>query len=393
MKKILVLATCSLILLGCGDGGNEIQEIKREEVVERYEDGEKKLVVIYKGEGNDEKIINKKYYRFDGSLEQEEEFDVDKKTISKYDYSGVFWQKQVYENNKLIYDYELDFDIGQGKEYNYNMNGEYEGVCKDFLIEGDWTYEEFDEFIPNDPLNLILIKEEHYLNGVLNGIKREFHWDGKLLKEGNFNNGKEDGIHKEWNVDGSLKSETEYKDGILQVSDTGNNNQDLNEVKIGNQIWMKNNLNLNKFQNGDVILQAKTKEEWKMAYKNKQPAWCYYDNNPNNGQKYGKIYNYYALNDQRELAPKGWHIASKNEFLELARSTKEVDIERINAKAGGYRDKYGNFKKKGEKAIWKCATRNTSEKNWGYSKKIKSNFSKRAIDPKEGAYVRCVKNK
>lgn len=236
--------------------------------------------------------------------------------------------------------------------------------------------------------------------------------------------------------------------------------QKFTKVIIGGQTWMKHNLNVNKFQNGDVILQAKSKEEWKTANKNKQPAWCYYDNKSINGKKHGKIYNFYAINDKRELAPKGWHIASKNEFLQLQRSTKEDDLDKLDkynkemeryenemealkgsemsdaevewqiellaqakptppmkknatismfskdakikgtrgtdkygfsATSGGYRDKYGNFKKIGEKAIWKCSTRNTGEKKWGRSIS-KTYSSKMSLDIREGAYVRCIKN-
>jgi hypothetical protein len=56
--------------------------------------------------------------------------------------------------------------------------------------------------------------------------------------------------------------------------------------------------NVEKFRNGDVILEAKTDEEWRMAGDNKLAAWCYYDNNNNSG-KYGKLYNWHAVNDPR----------------------------------------------------------------------------------------------
>ena len=46
------------------------------------------------------------------------------------------------------------------------------------------------------------------------------------------------------------------------------------EVKIGNQVWMDKNLNVDHFRNGDPIPQAKTKEEWTYAIENKEPAWC-----------------------------------------------------------------------------------------------------------------------
>lgn len=83
---------------------------------------------------------------------------------------------------------------------------------------------------------------------------------------------------------------------------------------IGNQGWCIKNLEVTKFRNGDSILNAKTDEEWEKADKNHQPAWCYYENNPSYGIKYGKLYNWYAINDPRGLAPEGFHIASCDEW-------------------------------------------------------------------------------
>jgi uncharacterized protein (TIGR02145 family) len=93
--------------------------------------------------------------------------------------------------------------------------------------------------------------------------------------------------------------------------------KNLDEVTIGKQVWMTENLNVDKFRNGDPIPQAKTDEEWKAAVENKQPAWCYYDNDPSNGTKYGKLYNWYTLNDSRGLAPKGYHIPTNAEWTIL----------------------------------------------------------------------------
>ncbi len=92
----------------------------------------------------------------------------------------------------------------------------------------------------------------------------------------------------------------------------------IEEVKIGNQIWTSKNLDVDKFNNGDIIPEAKTVEEWKTAYKNRKSAWCYYDNDTTNGVKYGKLYNWYAVKDPRGVAPKGWHIPSKEEWLEIS---------------------------------------------------------------------------
>jgi len=70
-------------------------------------------------------------------------------------------------------------------------------------------------------------------------------------------------------------------------------------VTIGNQVWMTKNLNVDKFRNGDPIPHARTDEEWKKAGENEEPAWCYYESDTRNGEKFGKLYNWYAVNDKR----------------------------------------------------------------------------------------------
>jgi uncharacterized protein (TIGR02145 family) len=77
-------------------------------------------------------------------------------------------------------------------------------------------------------------------------------------------------------------------------------------VTLNNRVWTVENLSVSNFRNGDIIPQAKTTEEWKVAGKNQEPAWCYYENNEGNGEKFGKLYNWYAVNDRRGLVPKGF---------------------------------------------------------------------------------------
>ncbi|MDR3668123.1 MAG: fibrobacter succinogenes major paralogous domain-containing protein [Ignavibacteriaceae bacterium] len=85
-------------------------------------------------------------------------------------------------------------------------------------------------------------------------------------------------------------------------------------VKIGDQEWMTENLNTDYYQNGDKIPEIKDAREWELL---KTGAWCNYKNDPANGNKYGKLYNWYAVNDPRGLAPAGWHIPKNTEFLTL----------------------------------------------------------------------------
>jgi len=95
------------------------------------------------------------------------------------------------------------------------------------------------------------------------------------------------------------------------------NNASAQEIKIGTQTWATTNLNVSTFRNGDAIPEVKTVEEWKKAGDEGNPAWCYYKNDPANGKKYGKLYNWYAVNDARGLAPEGWHVPSDAEWTTL----------------------------------------------------------------------------
>lgn len=76
-------------------------------------------------------------------------------------------------------------------------------------------------------------------------------------------------------------------------------------------------LDVSCFRNGDVIPEAGKDKEWAIAAQG-IPAWCNYNNSPANERKYGKLYNWYAVNDPRGLAPEGWHIPTQAEFATLA---------------------------------------------------------------------------
>ena len=71
-------------------------------------------------------------------------------------------------------------------------------------------------------------------------------------------------------------------------------------IIIGGQEWMLKNLDVTSFRNGDSIPHVESNYDWEDAGENEQPAWCYYDNDPENGKHYGKLYNSYALNGVKE---------------------------------------------------------------------------------------------
>jgi uncharacterized protein (TIGR02145 family) len=81
--------------------------------------------------------------------------------------------------------------------------------------------------------------------------------------------------------------------------------------------WMKTNLDVDHYRNGDTIRECITASEWLDAGIKGEGAWCYYENDSAIGKIYAKLYNWYAVNDSRGLAPAGWHIPSNEEWIEL----------------------------------------------------------------------------
>ena len=88
----------------------------------------------------------------------------------------------------------------------------------------------------------------------------------------------------------------------------------LPSIQIGNQTWTSINLDVTTYRNGDAIPQVQNGIDWANL---STGAWCYYENNTANSSSYGKLYNWYAVNDPRGLAPEGFHIPTKEEWTIL----------------------------------------------------------------------------
>lgn len=93
--------------------------------------------------------------------------------------------------------------------------------------------------------------------------------------------------------------------------------KDFKTAQIGNQIWMGENLNIDCFQNGELIQEARNNGEWRKATSEEKPAWCYYNYNSDYAALFGRLYNGFALKNSKRLAPKGWHIPTLDEWWEL----------------------------------------------------------------------------
>ncbi len=85
-------------------------------------------------------------------------------------------------------------------------------------------------------------------------------------------------------------------------------------VTIGTQEWMLKNLDSARYRNGDAIPQVTDATEWANLTTG---AWCYYNNSSANNEPYGKLYNWYAVNDSRGIGPSGFHIPTDTELQTL----------------------------------------------------------------------------
>lgn len=108
------------------------------------------------------------------------------------------------------------------------------------------------------------------------------------------------------NVGGFFSNEADFR-----VKDSN----EIETVTIGTQTWMKKNLDVTRYRNGDSIPQVTDPSQWENLTTG---AWCYYNNDPANGAIYGKLYNWYAVNDPRGLAPSGFHVPSDAEWSVLS---------------------------------------------------------------------------
>lgn len=82
-------------------------------------------------------------------------------------------------------------------------------------------------------------------------------------------------------------------------------------VQIGTQLWMEQNLNTIHYNNGDAIPNITDSAAWSNATTG---AYCDFHNLPSFSDSFGRLYNWYAVNDPRGIAPAGWHVSTNSEW-------------------------------------------------------------------------------
>ncbi|MFC1619459.1 fibrobacter succinogenes major paralogous domain-containing protein [Candidatus Neomarinimicrobiota bacterium] len=189
-------------------------------------------------------------------------------------------------------------------------------------------------------------------------------------------------------------------------------------VRIGDQWWMAENLRVTHYRSGDEIPNRTDDAEWDQG----SGGSCCYNNDHENAEVYGRLYNWFAVTDSRGIAPDGWHVPTDDEWQELVeylggeskaggalKGTGTIESgdglwrdanegasnsSGFTALPGGYRYNHGVFDGMGSYAYFWTASETSGGTAWHryiYSR----NTEVRRYDHgwKQGGYsVRCVKD-
>jgi len=194
------------------------------------------------------------------------------------------------------------------------------------------------------------------------------------------------------------------------VSDIDGNIYDT--VAIGTQVWLVENLNVTHYRNGDPIPNVTDSAEWVNLTTG---AYCNYDNSSANAEIYGRLYNWFAVNDSRNIAPIGWHVATLDEWIILENylgsdtvaggklketgtthwtdpNTAATNESGFTALPGGLREPAGFFYIDAKIGNWWTTSANGSKAWHAYTDAVTGSLL--LIDsPKAVGYsVRCVKD-
>ena len=180
-------------------------------------------------------------------------------------------------------------------------------------------------------------------------------------------------------------------------------------IKIGDQLWMMGNLKVTRYRNGDTIPNITDNTEWNGLYTG---AYCAYENDDNIAKTYGLLYNWYAVQNNSNLAPQGWHVPTTEEWIQLeeylgsnaggklkeqgtshwnAPNSNATNSSGFTALPGGLR--YSSFYRLGKKGyLWSTTVHNSDSARTCYldynSSEIQIGYENKLL----GFSIRCVKD-
>lgn len=182
-------------------------------------------------------------------------------------------------------------------------------------------------------------------------------------------------------------------------------------ITIGTQVWMAENLQVTHYRNGDSIPDVTDGITWEGLTTG---ALCRYNNSDDTAAIYGLLYNWHAVNDSRNIAPDGWHVATASDWMTLVSyvgsdpggklkdtgtvhwlspntgATNETDF---SALPGGQRGYQGSYSALGQEAyFWTATEYNSSRANVRSLHSFDAFVALRNLSKYAGHSIRCIKD-
>lgn len=184
-------------------------------------------------------------------------------------------------------------------------------------------------------------------------------------------------------------------------------------VTIGTQVWMVENLATTHYRNGAPIFNVTDSTQWNSQ---KAGAYCRYNSFRDPSTINDKLYNWYAVNDSRNIAPEGWHIPSDEEwntminylggmgvagsrlkqkgtYFWLSPNSDATNESGFSAKAGGMINQYNVFLSLGYQGYWWSSAELDSENaNYWSLTYLNGTVSTSHFLKLYGLTIRCIKD-
>lgn len=207
------------------------------------------------------------------------------------------------------------------------------------------------------------------------------------------------------------KKKNDDNNKLITVTDIDSNV--YHAINIGTQVWMKENLKVTHYRNGDPIANVSDNTEWSELTTG---ANCDYNNTLSNSITYGKLYNWYTVQDSRNIAPTGWHVPTDVEWTTLidflgsdmtagdklketgtthwqSLNTDVTNESDFTARPGGDRNYDGTFEYVGDFGNWWSSTELIPGSAWYRSMgSIGNGVDRSGGSKKYGFSVRCIKD-
>jgi len=196
-----------------------------------------------------------------------------------------------------------------------------------------------------------------------------------------------------------------------KVKDVDGNS--YNTITIGNQIWLKENLKVTRFNDGTPIPLVRDNDSW---ITQTGPAYCWYANDSANKDIYGALYNFHTV-DSKKLCPTGWHVPDQADWYELVNIIGDVTVTGdklkeagtshwkspnngadnkfgFTALPAGYRSFNGSFNYMWIAAYWWSSSISIQSTAYFWYMRYNLSFIDKLIAEKNNGFsVRCIKDK